>query len=61
MSLVHEKIQFLENQLQELEKQKVSLQAELKKTQDELQKHPPIPSLPIPTQPSHLKKKLRFS
>ena len=47
MPLVHEKIRFLENQLQELERQKASLQAELKKTQDELQKHPPIPSLPL--------------
>jgi hypothetical protein len=47
MPLIHEKIQFLENQLQELEKQKVSLKTELKKTQDELQKHQPISSLPL--------------
>ncbi len=50
MSFIHEKIQFLENQIQELDRQKVSLQAELKKTQDELQKHPSTPSLPLSSQ-----------
>ncbi len=44
---IHEKIQFLENQLQDLERHKAYLQTELKKTREDLQKHPSLLSLPL--------------